>query len=56
VTTVEAGNGPTRRWHAELAWLARTAAGPSGGNTAGGTNLFMSANGDMPRLAALRTS
>jgi formiminoglutamate deiminase len=31
VTTVDPGTAPTRRWHAELAWLARTVAGPSGG-------------------------
>jgi formiminoglutamate deiminase len=32
VTTVDAGTGPVRRWHAELAWLARSAPGPSGEN------------------------
>jgi formiminoglutamate deiminase len=35
VTTVEAGTGPTRRWHAERAWLARPATVPSGGAGAG---------------------
>jgi cytosine/adenosine deaminase-related metal-dependent hydrolase len=39
VTTVEAGSGPTRRWHAELAWLARTAGGPTDGPLAGSTML-----------------
>jgi formiminoglutamate deiminase len=34
VTTVEAGTAPRRRWHAELAWLARTAPWPSAGGAA----------------------
>ena len=34
VTTVAAGTAPRRRWHAELAWLAGTAVGPSGGGVA----------------------
>ena len=35
MTTVEAGTAPRRRWHAELAWLARTAPWPSAGGAAG---------------------
>jgi formiminoglutamate deiminase len=31
VTTVDAVPAPKRRWHAELAWLARPDTGPSGG-------------------------
>jgi formiminoglutamate deiminase len=34
VTTVEAGAAPTRRWHAELAWLARPVAAPWDGSVA----------------------
>ena len=35
MTTVEAGTAPRRRWHAELAWLARTAPWRSAGGAAG---------------------
>ena len=34
MTTVEAGTAPRRRWHAELAWLARTASWRSAGGAA----------------------
>jgi len=34
VTTDESGRAPARRWHAELAWLPRTAARPSDGTAA----------------------
>jgi formiminoglutamate deiminase len=42
---MEADTAPTRRWHAELAWLARTAAGGTGAGGMLATDVLIEARG-----------